>query len=439
VYDAGAPIYSSPALGPDGTVYVGAWNTLHAVTNSGATTSNRWIFASSLSAKLGAPSIATDGTIYVAGGNLYAISPGGSQRWSYPSVASACPAIGRDNSIYIQGLSFLYAVAPGGTLNWSGSGGGGGGPFSSAASGRDGTVYVESSPARTLYALKLDGTDQWNAPLGSPGVMLMDAPGIGADGTVYVCADDGLYAFAPSGSRLWFNAGALSPGSSVAIGRDGTIYVETTRGFFVPQTYGLGLYALTPEGGVRWQVLTNLLAGPSVRFGTPAIDRSGTIWCAACNWLFAFSPDGVVEWAFSAGPSQDPTIYSYSSPTIGPDGRIYATFGTKLYAFAGTNALADSAWPMYQQNPRHTGKVEKPSLQKPQKRSDANFQFELYAQTDQPYTIEASTNLNTWTSLTSFVATTLPTEVFDLDATNFPARFYRAVSDAPPGGKQLTR
>ncbi len=100
-------------------------------------------------------------------------------------------------------------------------------------------------------------------------------------------------------------------------------------------------------------------------------------------------------------------------------------------AFAGTNALADSPWPMYRQNPRHTGKVEKPSLQKPQKRSDANFQLELFGQISNTFNIEASTNLNDWTSVTSVVATAVPMEITDFSASNYPARFYRAVSDSP--------
>ena len=86
---------------------------------------------------------------------------------------------------------------------------------------------------------------------------------------------------------------------------------------------------------------------------------------------------------------------------------------------------------MSRQNSRHTGKIEMPSLQSPQKRSDANFQFQLYPQQlGLTYSIETSTNLNTWTSLTSFVATTLPMPVVDLTATNTPAKFYRASS--PP-------
>jgi hypothetical protein len=186
----------------------------------------------------------------------------------------------------------------------------------------------------------------------------------------------------------------------------------------------LGLYAITPAGQLQWQFQTNLYATARLILNTPAIDASGTLYCTAYNSLYAVSPEGQPKWCFASPDGS----YSYTSPTIGPDGTIYATFGSRLYAFAGTNALADSAWPMYRQNARHTGKVEKPSLQKPQKRSDANFQFQLFGQISNRFNIDSSTNLNTWTSLTSLVATTLPMDVVDLTATNAPLRFYRAAS-----------
>jgi len=117
-----------------------------------------------------------------------------------------------------------------------------------------------------------------------------------------------------------------------------------------------------------------------------------------------------------------------TSPAIGPDGTIYCAFGSKLFALSGTNALADSPWPMYHQNPRHTGKVEKPSLNKPQKRSDGGFQFELYGQLSNSYTVQTSTSLLSWCSLTSVLVTNVPMDVVDADATNFPSRFYRALT-----------
>lgn len=94
-----------------------------------------------------------------------------------------------------------------------------------------------------------------------------------------------------------------------------------------------------------------------------------------------------------------------------------------------TNAIAGTPWPKYRKNARRTGKVERPVLKPPQKRSDPNFELQLYPQQlGLAYTVESSSNLYNWTSLTSFVANTLPTDVVDLTASNAPARFYRAFS-----------
>lgn len=132
-------------------------------------------------------------------------------------------------------------------------------------------------------------------------------------------------------------------------------------------------------------------------------------------------------------PSLPGAWYANTSPTVGPDGTIYAALGTTLYAISsGTNGAARSSWPMYRHDAQHTGCAQKPLLRDPRKRADANFQFQLYPQQlGLEYTIQTSTNLSTWSSLTSFVANTFPTDVVDLDATNHPMRLYRAVSPAP--------
>jgi hypothetical protein len=115
------------------------------------------------------------------------------------------------------------------------------------------------------------------------------------------------------------------------------------------------------------------------------------------------------------------------SPVIGSDGTIYAVFGTKIYAIYGTNKVDDIAWPMCRQNRRHTGKVERASLAPPEKRTDGNFELQLYGQLGGTFTIESSTNLNTWTSVTGFVATTVPMRIVVTNATNAPGKFYRAL------------
>ena len=83
---------------------------------------------------------------------------------------------------------------------------------------------------------------------------------------------------------------------------------------------------------------------------------------------------------------------------------------------------------MYRQNARHTGKIEKPFINLPKKRADANFEFQLYAQIDQTQTVQTSTDLVTWSSLTNVAVTNVPMDVVDLCASNFPSRFYRTLS-----------
>jgi outer membrane protein assembly factor BamB len=64
------------------------------------------------------PAVGGDGTIYVgsADGQLYAINPDGSLKWSFPTVSSviSSPAIGGDGTIYVGSYDYkLYAIGPG--------------------------------------------------------------------------------------------------------------------------------------------------------------------------------------------------------------------------------------------------------------------------------------------------------------------------------------
>jgi outer membrane protein assembly factor BamB len=117
-YDVGpgVTIKSSPAVSPEGTVYFAANGILYAITNGG---SNKWTFTIG-GAAFSSPAIATDGTIYVASdaqGKLYAVNPDGSQKWTYDAQgANGSPAIGSDNTVYIHGGGYLHAVSQAGTL-----------------------------------------------------------------------------------------------------------------------------------------------------------------------------------------------------------------------------------------------------------------------------------------------------------------------------------
>jgi hypothetical protein len=66
-----------------------------------------------------------------------------------------------------------------------------------------------------------------------------------------------------------------------------------------------------------------------------------------------------------------------------------------------------------------------PTLNQPQKRADGNFQFQLNSWVGQTNTVESSSNLMSWSALTSVVVTNVPMPFVDLGASNFPARYYR--------------
>ena len=104
---------SSPAIGTDGTIYVGSWDkNLYAINPDG---SKKWAFKTG-NWVTSPPAIGSDGTIYVGSKdkNLYAISPDGLKKWAFKTgdrVVSS-PAIGNDGTIYVGSWDdYLYAIS----------------------------------------------------------------------------------------------------------------------------------------------------------------------------------------------------------------------------------------------------------------------------------------------------------------------------------------
>lgn len=81
-YTTGGDVKSSPAIGADGTIYVGSCDdNLHAINADG---SLQWSYTTGYYVK-SSPAIGADGTIYVGSwdDDLYAINADGSLKWSY--------------------------------------------------------------------------------------------------------------------------------------------------------------------------------------------------------------------------------------------------------------------------------------------------------------------------------------------------------------------
>ena len=146
------------------------------------------------------PAIGKDGTIYIGNyaNKVNALNPNGSLKWSYQTGGSvwSSPAIGADGTIYVgSNDDKVYALRSDGSLKWSYQTGNN--VYSSPAIGADGTIYIGSDDYK-VYAINPNGSLKWSYETGNS---VKSTPAIGADGTVYVGSfDNKVYALRPDGS-----------------------------------------------------------------------------------------------------------------------------------------------------------------------------------------------------------------------------------------------
>lgn len=195
---------SSPVIGSDGTIYVNVEDSVLVSTNGGhagiyaidpSTGGPKWRYVHDDFSKdnelaSGAPSIASDGTIYAARGSqmvgttnsyIYAVNSDGSFKWRFYTQGrfiSATPSIGADGTLYVgttaknhvpapagdtdpYSAGMFFAINPNGTEKWrydtSLDMAGDRDIYSSAVVGNDGIIYF-TTEARYVYAFNSDGT-----------------------------------------------------------------------------------------------------------------------------------------------------------------------------------------------------------------------------------------------------------------------------------------
>jgi len=107
-------VESSPAVGADGTVFVGGDDfKLHAI--DGVTGEKRWEYLTA-GAVSSSPAVAADGTVYVGSDDakLYAIDgTTGEKRWEFKTggMVTASPVIGADGTVYVSSFDGrVYAL-----------------------------------------------------------------------------------------------------------------------------------------------------------------------------------------------------------------------------------------------------------------------------------------------------------------------------------------
>jgi len=364
--NTGVQVHSSPAIGPDGTIYIGVGHptqpkgALLAIDPRTKAMKAGWPATGFLPKDSidSSPALSRDGSVIYCSsvdGFLYAIrASDGIEIWKrrVGLFSYSSPAIGEDGSVYVgsgtlgvdgvSGDNGLHAFTPGGDLIWG---------FkternvdSSPAIGRDGTLYFGCVDGN-VYAVNSNGSLKWIRRTAS---VVISSPAIGSDGTVYVGSYDGyMYALAPEdGSVKWqapTSEGRLIE-ASPAIGPDGAIYFGAADGQF---------YALKPDGSRKWEPIG--VAAPIV--SSAVIRSDGVIIFGADDGVIrAIDADtGRIIW-----PASAPGERIESSPAVSPvDGTVYVgSMNGKVYGFAGSGApvSAYSAWPMHRRDVQHTGR-----------------------------------------------------------------------------------
>ncbi len=293
-----------------------------------------WEFVAAGATYGAGPAVAKNGSIIFgtesADGDLYAISPNGTQRWNVKmgSTIKAAPAVTSDGVV--------YALCDGGKLG--------------------------------AYDLET-GAEKWTAQQsGNSGGLAVDA-----DGTIYMGTSDGVWAYSASGTMKWKSSEVLKTtarGGNVVIGKD---YV------YVTMLAKAGVAAINKaDGTVAWKFATT--------YGdcyNPVVDNDGTVYFnEKAGGLYAVNKDGSLKWkytevlnytfsGFALGADGKAYISQYATPfnliainatgvaevvttigaqtmsplTIGPDKRIYFGKNGSIGCFNAEVALANTIWP----------------------------------------------------------------------------------------------
>jgi outer membrane protein assembly factor BamB len=298
-FDTGGPVYSAPAVSNDGQIYVcSADGTMRALGSEGT---ELWLARTGTldgtdGVIMASPAIGADGTIYVGGvydANLYAFNPDGSRKWACNFAWGdgggvrgrpiASPVVGADGTIY-QTLVYdpnLYAVNPeDGSIKWASRM----------------TPYCEWVEENGLFPPDLsEYCDDWYGI--DPNEWFYygtgySSPAVGPDGTVYISFDDPyLRAVDPNGAIRWVTQLGEAAGFDLAVDRDGYIYAACEDG---------QLYVVSPDGTPMSMFEADEWLGYPViaEDGTVIVSGSRdntTIAEPALNSVWALSRDGCVD------------------------------------------------------------------------------------------------------------------------------------------------
>ena len=278
-------IHSSPAIGYDGSIYIGRPDGLYKLNPL-----NGNIIWSDTSVNITtSPVIGPDGKIYVidsSDNKLLTFNTNGSKVTLFSPVSnvSSSPAIGYDGTVYVvsntDDVGTIRAIKDG-TQLWNtddvNTYPGIKNITTSVSVGSDGTIYCGDSMGNVYAICGVDGLIIANYNIyANSSPEICSTPAIGDDGTVYVTTRTKINAFKlkvntvyPYQSNFYvtstlFTSGNANLNDSLVIGGDGTIYVGLNNGKIQPFSRDL-------------QALTILTQGTSPLFGS-VIGANGALY-----------------------------------------------------------------------------------------------------------------------------------------------------------------
>jgi hypothetical protein len=313
------------AVGPDGTVYVsllyrdegGMKPTLLALYPDG---NERWRWQPECTTDVtGPPTVDHSGSIYLATGcGLFALSSDGRETWTAGApLGNRAPTVAQDGTLYLAGGLYtsacLWAMESGtGAPRWQAC-------WTSPVDGyvivgdetvvdASGTIvvpgsYYDSGWVSQVRAFLPTGDPKWTFTDRSGG--FVNSVSAADDGTIYAAGLAVLYAIGPDGSENW----RFSPGGSLqnkpAIGADGTLYLVSAR--YEAGGYRKTLHAVGKDGAEKWQLELGT-EGFGYHYPEASIGPDGTVLIGFTGTLYAVGP----------GPTPTPTATPAATPTVTP-------------------------------------------------------------------------------------------------------------------------
>ncbi|GMK42032.1 hypothetical protein PCCS19_50910 [Paenibacillus sp. CCS19] len=262
----------------------------------------------------------TDGTIYLGGDDLYAMTPAGTMKWKFniPGggfYADAQPAVGMDGTIYASfmpkspmtaiedRMSYLVAVKPDGTMKWKYETGSL--VSSQPVVSTDGTIYVRDFGGK-LYAFNPDGTMKWSLQVANIEYGQTAQLAVAGDGTVYSTCTQGLCAIGTDGKVKWsYPKSGLYPYAAP----NGQVYSLNNAGYL----------AVNAADGTELKLL-------DLHASSFTIGANGTIYAGVGSNMNAYTADGALIWSV-------PTAGGVGQAVISPDGTVYfGSYDEHVYA-----------------------------------------------------------------------------------------------------------